>query len=111
MSSYNFEEKKITAPETEVDEILCSDLLGLEKPANELFEWFESKLAMTGRDLMYVGDNPRKDFYGANLRSWTSVRVMTGENHNIKCKSAFKASLPIPSVIDLETLLPSKRRF
>ena len=91
--------------DTIVDEILCSDSLGLEKPASKLFQWFERKFEMPGKSLMYVGDNPEKDFYGANLRSWTTVCVMTPKRRDVDCKSTFESYHKIPSVINLEQLL------
>ena len=97
------QQKKIGALnlKKQVDEILCSDLIGLEKPATELFEWFENQFQLIGEDLMYVGDNPQKDFYGANHRGWTTVCAMTGENRNIDVQNAFKSRYRIPSIIDL----------
>jgi len=97
--------------ETEFDEILCSDTLGLDKPANELFEWFERKFEMPGQSLMYVGDNPEKDFYGAYLRSWTTVCVMTRENQNVDYKSDLTSGHEIASIDDLDKLLNSKNLF
>jgi putative hydrolase of the HAD superfamily len=91
--------------EADLDEILCSNRMGLEKPANELYKWFEKKFEMMGQNLMYVGDNPRKDFYGANLRNWMTVCVLTGENQSINCESAFKSRNSISSIINLEKLL------
>jgi putative hydrolase of the HAD superfamily len=70
--------------EEKVDEILYSDSMGLEKPSVVLFEWFEQRLNMPGDHMMYVGDNPRKDFYGANLRNWTTVRILAGEYRNLE---------------------------
>jgi putative hydrolase of the HAD superfamily len=88
-----------------VDKILCSNALGLEKPAPELFAWFEQQLEMDGQALAYVGDNPGKDFYGANTREWFTVCVMTGEYRNGNLPSAFKPKSSIPSVIELEKIL------
>ena len=98
------QQKKISALglDNNVDEILCSDMLGLEKPAMELYEWFEYKFQLNGENLMYVGDNPTKDFFGANLRKWSTVCVMTGENRNIVIQKMFKAQFSFASVIDLE---------
>jgi putative hydrolase of the HAD superfamily len=93
--------------ETEVDEILCSDMMGLEKPASELFEWFENKIQIYGRCLMYVGDNLKKDFYGANLRNWNTVCVFSGETQNADCETVFKPCHSILSILDLERLLIS----
>ena len=90
-----------------MDEILYSDSMGLEKPDVDLFQWFEEKFKMPGFNMMYVGDNPKKDFYGAKLRNWTTVRVLTGEYQNIDCASAFESFLEISSVINLRPLLIS----
>ena len=75
------QQKKIRALglNNQIDAILCSDMLKLKKPAIELFQWFERKFKLKGENLIYVGDNPKKDFYGANLSGWFTVRVMTGE--------------------------------
>jgi putative hydrolase of the HAD superfamily len=104
---FSVQQKKIRALglETKFDEIMCSDMLGLEKPANELFEWFEKKFEMTGQSLLYVGDNPIKDFYGANLRSWTTICVMTAETQDLDFGSSFKSYLELSSITDIEALV------
>ncbi len=104
---YSVQKKKIHALglEEKVDEILCSGGLGLEKPACELFQWFESKFDLNGLHMMYVGDNPEKDFYGANQRNWTTVRVMTGENQNNDFDLSKSALFRISSIVDLEEIL------
>ena len=81
---FTVQQKKISVLglENQVDEILYSDIMGREKPALELFEWFEEKFKIAGENLLYVGDNPKKDFYGANIRRWCTVCVMTGENRD-----------------------------
>jgi putative hydrolase of the HAD superfamily len=89
-----------------VDQILCSDAMGLEKPADELFAWFEEKFALPGMNLMYMGDNPQKDFYGATLRGWTTIRVKSGEHCDESPPSAvFGAKYALASVVDLEKFL------
>lgn len=108
---FTVQQKKIRALELaqQVDEILYSDIMGLEKPALELFQWFEEKLLMTGERLLYVGDNPKKDFYGANIRRWCTICVMTGENRDSGLNKWFKSQYSIPSIIDLEKFLRSHR--
>jgi putative hydrolase of the HAD superfamily len=88
-----------------VDEILCSDEIGLEKPAEELFAWFEYKFGIACDQMMYIGDDCRKDFYGANLRRWTTVAVETGEVSAESANAACKAQYEIIAVTDLEKLL------
>ena len=106
---FTVQQKKISelGLECYVEEILYSDMIGLEKPAIELFEWLENKFELDGENLMYVGDNPKKDFYGGNLRGWSTVCVMTGEDNDSELQNGFKSMFSIPSVIDLETFLRS----
>lgn len=104
---FSVQQKKITALGLKniVDEIMYSDSLGLEKPAIELFQWFENKFQLDGENLMYVGDNPKKDFYGANRRSWATVCVLTGENEDMVSQNGFKSQFNIPSIIEIEGIL------
>jgi putative hydrolase of the HAD superfamily len=88
-----------------VDKILCSDLIGLEKPATELFEWFENRFQLLGEDLMYVGDNPQKDFYGANCRGWRTVMVNTGQPLSASIRAGYEPQVEVPTVVDLEARL------
>lgn len=87
------------------DEILCSDLVGLEKPATELFQWFEDAFRLNGENLMYVGDNPQKDFYGANCRGWRTVMVNTGQPLSSSIRAGYEPQVEIPTVVDLEARL------
>ena len=98
------QQKKIVALglENQVSRVLYSDVLGLEKPAIELFEWFEDVFSIGGTHMMYVGDNPKKDFYGANSRGWISVMVKTGEIRRHTNKSDCEPRIEIPSVTFLE---------
>jgi putative hydrolase of the HAD superfamily len=88
-----------------VDEILCSDRLGKEKPSADLFEWFENRFRLNGVNLIYVGDNPIKDFYGANNRDWHTICVMTGEKKDVDLSNAYLSEFSISSVVELEKML------
>lgn len=104
---YTVQQKKISALELEkkVHEILYSNAMGMEKPALELFQWFEKRFKMDGDNILYVGDNPKKDFHGANLRKWTTVMVGTGEGLSELCDPSYKAQHELISITDLEKLL------
>jgi putative hydrolase of the HAD superfamily len=99
--------KKITALglRNRVDKILFSDSMGLEKPATQLYAWFEKAFDLDGPNLMYVGDNPTKDFYGANQRQWETVQVGTGEWVEKKVDQEYQAKKTIPLVTDLESMM------
>lgn len=55
--------------------ILGEDLRGEWKPSRRPFDrWLEGKGLRPG-EVVYVGDNPAKDFLGARRGGWSSVRV------------------------------------
>jgi len=48
---------------------------GFYKPNHRAFESVESSLGLAGPRLIYVADNPAKDFVAPNERGWESVRI------------------------------------
>ncbi len=92
-----------------VDIYLCSDAMGLEKPASMLFQWFESKFGLDGRRLLYVGDNPKKDFIGARTRGWNTIRVLWGEYKKYKTDKEYEADIQVESVSELTYLLSADK--
>ena len=59
------------------DFILLTDTLGRAhwKPSDKGFEWMEQRLSMTGDRLVYIGDNPTKDFIAPRRRGWRTIRL------------------------------------
>lgn len=104
---FEVQQKKLSALglNKKVDKILCSDTMGLQKPAPELFVWFEQQFEMDGQVLAYVGDDLEKDFYGANIREWFTVMVGTGESSAKLCNPSYRAHYEIVSITGLEKLL------
>ncbi|MBN2644199.1 MAG: HAD family hydrolase [Desulfuromonadaceae bacterium] len=104
------QQKKIQALALQglVDEILYSAELGLEKPDRQLFLWFEERFGLKGRQLVYIGDNPHKDFSGARERGWRTIRVLTGEHADSPCPAGQDAEIMLSSVLDLPSILPSR---
>lgn len=88
-----------------VDAVIFSDDLGLSKPAPALFEWYEKKFDVPGWQLIYVGDNPQKDFLGANQRNWMTIRVLTGEHRHRQVTDERQAKIELPAVTDLSAWL------
>jgi putative hydrolase of the HAD superfamily len=89
----------------QVDRILCSDSLGLEKPDRQLYEWFEDAFHIDGQQMMYVGDNPAKDFYGANQRQWYTVQVGNAKGEEKMVAQEYQAKKRIPLATDLEAIM------
>ena len=95
--------------ERHVDLILYSDSLSLEKPEPALFAWFEQQFNLPGTSLVYVGDNPAKDFIGARSRRWMTIRVLTGEHADVDVLPDYEADLTKSLVTDVESWVWSQR--
>lgn len=97
------QEKKLLALHlhNKVDAILLSDSMNLNKPAGKLFSWFEEKFNLRGSQLAYIGDNPQKDFLGANHRGWLTIRILTGEHAALKLTGKQRAQIELLQVTDL----------
>lgn len=70
------------------DCILYSDEWLLHKPDPRLYHHFERVFGLQADQLVYVGDNPAKDFLAANQRGWITVRVQVGEHARKAAPSA-----------------------
>jgi putative hydrolase of the HAD superfamily len=95
--------------ERHVDLILYSDSLSLEKPEPALFAWFEQQFSLPGTSLVYVGDNPAKDFIGARSRRWMTIRVLTGEHADVDVLPGYEADMTKSLVTDVESWVWSQR--
>jgi putative hydrolase of the HAD superfamily len=72
-------------------EILYTHALGgreFAKPHPRSYEMVEQALAGEGSRLVYVGDNPSKDFVVPNARGWTSIMVERPEAKRIHERAA-----------------------
>lgn len=63
------------------DEIIVTDELGKKywKPNPKAFELMKEKLNVEYNEMLYVGDNPEKDFYISKIYPITCVRIMRNE--------------------------------
>jgi putative hydrolase of the HAD superfamily len=95
--------------ECHVDLILYSNSLSMEKPEPALFAWFEQQFSLSGTSLVYVGDNPAKDFIGARSRKWMTIRVLTGEHAEVDVLPGYEADVTKSSVTDVESWVWSRR--
>jgi putative hydrolase of the HAD superfamily len=88
-----------------VDAILYSDRLNTQKPDKNLYRWFEARFDLCGDQLLYVGDNPMKDFIGARKRNWHTIRVQTGEYASLISPINYDADVSIERVTQIEILI------
>ncbi|MDP1417449.1 HAD-IA family hydrolase [Peribacillus simplex] len=68
------------------DEIIVTDELGREfwKPHPKSFELMKEKLNVEFNEMIYVGDNPEKDFYISNIYPIKTTRIYRDGVHSDK---------------------------
>ncbi len=70
-----------------LDEIILTDRWGeaFWKPHPRAFEWLEQAWGVCGGQLVYLADNPAKDFLAPRQRGWQTVRVRRDEGiHSLR---------------------------
>ncbi len=75
------------------------------KPSPYCFDLIRRAERCKWADLVYVGDNPAKDFVSLNALGSTTVRVLTGEHANVSAKSGYDGQYKIDDLQGLESLL------
>lgn len=50
------------------------------------------------RDIVYIGDNPKKDFVNLNKHGSTTIRILRGSYKNIKTKKIYEAKIRVTSI-------------
>jgi len=68
---------EVLALERLVDRVVLTDEWGSDfwKPHHRALELLESVWSCRPTELVYVGDNPTKDFAGPNARGWLTIRL------------------------------------
>jgi putative hydrolase of the HAD superfamily len=59
------------------DEIVFTDFWGKEfwKPSERAFAFLEAKWNLSPSEMVYIGDNPKKDFFPGKRRGWMTMRL------------------------------------
>ncbi|MEQ2464771.1 HAD-IA family hydrolase [Niallia hominis] len=68
------------------DEIIVTDELGREywKPHPKAFEIMKEKMNVEFNEMVYIGDNPEKDFYISNIHPIKTIRINRNGVHSNK---------------------------
>lgn len=63
--------------DTKMDEVILTDFWGKEfwKPCERAFTYLEDKWDLASSQMVYIGDNPKKDFFPGNRRGWATLRL------------------------------------
>lgn len=75
------------------------------KPSLHCFDIIRRSLNVEWKQLLYVGDNPAKDFVNLNIVGATTVRLKTGTHAQTRAQQGFDAGHQIARFSDLVPLL------
>lgn len=75
------------------------------KPSTHCFELIKHREKCNWSDMIYVGDNPNKDFVGLNQVGMHTIRVLTGQYATVRVNRLFGAKYVIPSLKNLKEVM------
>ena len=75
------------------------------KPSARCFELIKQRENASWQDIVYVGDNPAKDFVTLNKLGSLTVRVLTGRHATDRARDGFDGARHIKSLAELESTL------
>lgn len=79
--------------------------LKASKPSLKCFELIKNIERIKWQELVYVGDNPNKDFVNLNKVNAITIRVLQGEYANIMVTNEYDAKFKIDKITDLRMLI------
>jgi putative hydrolase of the HAD superfamily len=74
------------------------------KPSTRCFELIRKSLGCEWHDMIYIGDNPAKDFVNLKPLGVNTVRILTGEYSKTQAATAFDADFHISKLDELTAL-------
>ena len=75
--------------------------LKYSKPSTYCFHKILQRENASPQDLIYIGDNPKKDFLNLKKDGFWTMRVMTGEHRDVLASPEFEADFRINSLDEL----------
>jgi putative hydrolase of the HAD superfamily len=82
--------------------------LKASKPSLKCFEIIKNVEKINWGELVYIGDNPNKDFVNLNKVNAITIRVMQGDFAKIKVTNEYDAKFKIDKLTDLRMLIKNK---
>ena len=80
------------------------------KPSPYCFELIRRREQADWPELVYIADDPSKDFVGLNPLGAQTVRVLTGRHRHVTAKPGFEARHTIPDLSTFPALLAEMER-
>jgi len=71
------------------------------KPGTKVFELMLTRTRAEAADLVYVGDNPRKDFIGVRSLGGSTIRVLTGAWSDEVAAPGYEPDLTVNSISEV----------
>lgn len=78
---------------------------GATKPGTRVFELMLARTRAEAADLVYVGDNPRKDFIGVRSLGGSTIRVLTGGFAGEVAAPGYEPDLTVNSICGIPSAL------
>jgi len=78
---------------------------GAGKPSTVAFELIEERTGRRGGALVYIGDNPHKDFVAPRRLGWRTVRVRRPGGLHFGASSGRDVDLEVPDLVDVLPVL------
>ncbi|GGO73848.1 HAD family hydrolase [Bowmanella pacifica] len=75
------------------------------KPSTHCFELIKKAEGCDWQDMLYIGDNPAKDFVNLNKLGMQTVRVLTGVHRDVQVPPAVDATNTIQTLVGLSPTL------
>lgn len=107
----NTQRNKVNALKLKEDfkKIIITDELGREhwKPSKLPYEIMKEYFNVYHSELVYIGDNVKKDFVTAKKLGWTTIQIIreTGEYYNHPIDDKFKANYQLKSLLEVKDIL------
>ncbi|MBS4195489.1 HAD family hydrolase [Lederbergia citri] len=75
------------------------------KPSPYCFLNIVKKEKIASKDVIYIGDNPLKDFVGIKPLGFKTIRIMTGQHKDIEMPIEYEADERIESLTQLKNMI------
>ena len=109
LSKVQWNKIKLLDIEEYFDQIIVTDDLGIEywKPNTFAYEAMLRNFKLNADECIYIGDNPNKDFYGARVTGYITIRILRkeGDYFNLRLSNDFEADFEIKSLTELSNII------
>ena len=78
---------------------------GKEKPSIFSFEKILKKFKKSPDEMIYIGDDPNKDFFGAKKIGIKTIRVFQGKFKDLKTNKNYDADYKVNRILDVENII------